>query len=337
MRQPGSQETPVHPHRPLRATHISTDAIPASQRLAYWEAYNATALVGLRCSSYAEAGLSAAQTNFDLGDVRLADIRGNEHVIERTPHLVRTHPKESVFASLVLESHAFFYQGTACEQVSPGDLMVYDTRRAYLFGFTTPMRQLLLDMPRAWFREHCVRDDLPRPIKIDTGTGPHRVFASALRKRLIDVAQHPADTDAMRAQREASELLRVMLLAALGATPIGASSASHMLAARSFIDDHIHDPALSAERVAHAVRVSLRHLNRLFAGEGTSVSHAILNRRLERAAADLRNPSMRAYGVAEIAYRWGFSSQAHFARVFKARFAMTPTQMRGASPPSRAE
>ncbi|GAB7541073.1 helix-turn-helix domain-containing protein [Cupriavidus sp. 8B] len=317
--------------RPPPFTQISTDAVPPSQRLDYWEAYNASVLVGLKCSSFAEGGLRATQSNVDLGVVRLAEIRGNEHVIERTPHLARMHPKDSVFASLVLESSAFFYQGKACEQVEPGELLVYDTRHAYLFGFTGNMRLLLLDMPSAWFHTHCVRDTPARPVKIHAGTGSGRVLSVALRKLLAGVMRRPAAADAASVPEEACELLRAMLLDQIGGARVSALRASHMLVARSFIDDHLHDAALCAEQVAQAAGVSLRHLNRLFAADGLTVSQVILERRLERAATDLRAPALRRYSVAEIAYRRGFASQAHLARVFRARFAMTPTQMRSAS------
>lgn len=81
---------------PCAVNRIATDAFPASQRLDQWEAYNASFLVGLRCSSYADEGLNARQSNMRLGQLAMADIDGNAHVIERTPQLVRQHPKESV-------------------------------------------------------------------------------------------------------------------------------------------------------------------------------------------------------------------------------------------------
>lgn len=325
------KETTVPQLRPQSLTQICTDAVPPSQRLDYWEAYNASVLVGLKCSAFAEAGLRATQRNMGLGALRLAEILGNEHVIERTPHLVRRHPKDSVFASLVLGSSAFFYQGKNCVQMEAGDLVVYDTRQAYLFGFTGDMRQLLVDMPADWFYRRCVRDTLARPVRIAGGRGAGRVRNVALRK-LVDAAmRHPDGVDAAAAQDEACELLRAMLLDERSGAGSSALRTSHMLAARSYIDEHLHDATLCAEQVAAAAGVSLRHLNRLLAADGRTVSQLILERRLERAAEDLRAPALRRYSVAEIAWRRGFASQAHFARAFRARYAMTPTQMRSAA------
>jgi AraC-like DNA-binding protein len=40
---------------------------------------------------------------------------------------------------------------------------------------------------------------------------------------------------------------------------------------------------------------------------------------------------LRHIGVGEIAARWGFASQAHFARAYRARYATTPTAARRAA------
>ncbi|CUA93245.1 helix-turn-helix domain-containing protein [Comamonas thiooxydans] len=311
---------------PCAVNRIATDAFPASQRLDQWEAYNASFLVGLRCSSYADEGLNARQSNMRLGQLALADIDGNAHVIERTPQLVRQHPKESVFVSLVLSSGAFFYQERSCIHLAPGDLVIYDTRHAYLFGFTHQMHQFLVDTPADWFYRNCSRAQLPGPICVSGATGSGRVLNHAFQKLVGNAMAHPERVDQDRMQFEACDLLRTML--AGEAAGSSALRASHLLAARAHIDQHLHRHSLDASEVASASGVSLRHLNRLLQAEGHSVTELILVRRLERAAMELRQTALNRYSIAEIAYRCGFASQAHFARRFRSHHGMTPTQMR---------
>ena len=43
---------------------------------------------------------------------------------------------------------------------------------------------------------------------------------------------------------------------------------------------------------------------------------------------ELINPALRHWTVAEIAFRWGFSSQAHFSRMFRADTGYTPRDFR---------
>lgn len=83
----------------LETRHASTQAIDRDLRLAFWEDYNASTLVGLKCNSYAESGFAARQDNLHLSAMRLARIVGNEHVVERDRSMIRGAPKESIFVS----------------------------------------------------------------------------------------------------------------------------------------------------------------------------------------------------------------------------------------------
>ena len=118
-----------------RRSSVSTGSLPASERLAYWEHYNASALVGLTCQTFAEEGLLAREINLDLDHYRVADIAGNSHVIERSERLVRSHPKASAFVSLLTHGEGHFHQGQQWLHMGAGDVIVYDTDRPYLFGF----------------------------------------------------------------------------------------------------------------------------------------------------------------------------------------------------------
>jgi AraC-like DNA-binding protein len=51
-------------------------------------------------------------------------------------------------------------------------------------------------------------------------------------------------------------------------------------------------------------------------------------RRLQRAHQQVTGGSAAGTTIADIAYRCGFSSQAHFTRLFRARFGRTPTGAR---------
>jgi AraC-like DNA-binding protein len=299
---------------------VSTQDIAAGDRLAFWEQYNAEALVGLTCSSYEDEGLLARQVNVELDGVRVADIAGNAHVIERAPGLVRARPKDATFASLLLDGEAFFHSAGGTVHLRAGDLLVYATDRPYLFGFGTEMRQVLLDVPRPLFTERCGPVDLTRPVKVAA------VSVGALRRRLLAVVDDPAHAPT-RARDELLELLG----SALTGTALTAGT-SRLLAAKEHIHARLRDPGLCGDQVARAVGVTVRHLNRAFATEGTTVAQYVQGRRLDCARVDLTAASMAGARVADIAARWGFASQAHFTRLFRARFGCTPSEVR----PSRA-
>ncbi|MGY1650055.1 helix-turn-helix domain-containing protein [Geodermatophilus sp. SYSU D01119] len=308
---------------------VSTVAVDAGDRLAFWEEYNAEALVGLTCSTYEPEGLVARQLNLDLGGLRVADIAGNAHVIERAPALVRARPKEATFATMLLEGEAFFYHPGGYLTLGAGDVVVYETDRPYLFGFGTAMRQLLLDVPREVFRERCGPVSLERPMRVaGNGQGAASVTARALRDALLDLVGDPVVPRATAGD----QLLD--LLATMTTGTGSAASTTRLLAAQAWIGEHLQDPGLCTEAVARAVGVTARHLNRAFATEGTTVAQYVQARRLDSARAELEDASADGSRIADVACRWGFASQAHFTRLFRARFDCTPSDVRAAARPS---
>lgn len=312
----------------FRFVEASTDSVPPSQRLDYWVAHSSSELVGLRCSTFAADGLNAWQRNIDLGRVRLADIRGNEHVIERPRPMLRTHPKDSVFAGILLEGDAFFYQSGRCIPVHAGDIIVYPTVVPYLYGFTGQMRQLQVDIGTESLLEGR-RLGRPKEVrKIDASLPSGRALSDALRRTTLAFVEKPTPSDAPALMAQ----LETLVAAFLGEPESIRSGADlallRRLRAESFIVERLGDPSLDAEAVARNVNLSVRHLNRLFETHGCTVTQWILRKRLQRARDDLCALAPDSASVGDVAARWAFATQAHFASCFKAEFGLTPTQAR---------
>src|SRR5690606_6500009 len=132
------------------------------------------------------------------------------HVIERNSEMVKRHPKPAVFASLVLKSKGFFYQGGDCHMLEPGDLVLYDIQRPYAIGFTDSMRQLLFDLPVDAFDEHLTADVLARPVKVGARQAAGGVLATLLRQRALDFISNPQIGEAPM-REEAQALLQTLV------------------------------------------------------------------------------------------------------------------------------
>ena len=99
-------------------------------------------------------------------------------------------------------------------------------------------------------------------------------------------------------------------------------------AVKDYIDGHSHEPDLSPDRVGKAMGISRSYLYKLFADHDFSFQDYIRGLRLNRAAADLRNPSLSASSITDIAVRAGFSNMSHFSRCFSRRFGEAPRAFR---------
>ncbi|SEQ94361.1 transcriptional regulator, AraC family [Faunimonas pinastri] len=293
---------------------ISTMDVPESERIEYWEAYNVASLSGVRCSTHAADGLRVSADHYDRNGFRISDIRGEQHIVERTPEIMKRQPLDSLFACLLLEGDAFFFQGEHCLTLRAGDLLVYDADRPFLYGFTRRMRQILIELPPSTLAGGDADARRTRAVKIDGGIGGGRVLTATLNRALQElmVRHDPASVRACR------QVLDEALSGRNSARKFGM-----LAAAMTIIEENLGDFALRPDFVAHRLRVSPRHLNRLFEPTETTVAEYIRNQRLERART-LLSDCPRGTGIAEIGYRCGFSDPASFSRLFKQRYGTTP-------------
>ena len=109
--------------------------------------------------------------------------------------------------------------------------------------------------------------------------------------------------------------------------------ARHLLRAKDLADARYAEP-LEVDDLARAAGLSKAHFSREFRRTfGESPYVYLLTRRLERAAALLRNTD---YSVAEICLEVGLQGVGSFTTSFKRMYGMTPTAYRAAAPPASA-
>jgi AraC-like DNA-binding protein len=93
---------------------------------------------------------------------------------------------------------------------------------------------------------------------------------------------------------------------------------------------------LHADALAALFRISRTHLYRLFERDG-GVARYVQDQRLARACAELGNPAHDHRRIYEIAFALGFGSEAHFSRVFRATFGVSPSDVRANAQAARVD
>jgi AraC-like DNA-binding protein len=110
-------------------------------------------------------------------------------------------------------------------------------------------------------------------------------------------------------------------------------AARHLLRAKDLADARYFEP-LEVDDLAAAAGLSKAHFSREFRRVfGESPYVYLLTRRLERAAALLRNTD---HSVAEICLEVGLQGIGSFTTSFKRMYGVTPTAYREAHPPAAA-
>ncbi|PZQ17888.1 MAG: AraC family transcriptional regulator [Ancylobacter novellus] len=143
---------------------------------------------------------------------------------------------------------------------------------------------------------------------------------------------------APRNQREASMMVAhfyalLPLVADVSAeSPPAAPGRANSVKAR--IERGLTDAALSLANLAAEEGVTCRTLQKLFSREGTTFSRYVLERRLERAKAEIMLSPAGA-PIHRIAYDVGFNDLSYFNRTFRQRYGLSPSDLRRSAPQSR--
>jgi AraC-like DNA-binding protein len=107
----------------------------------------------------------------------------------------------------------------------------------------------------------------------------------------------------------------------------------HLLRAKDLVDARYREP-LDVPALARAAHLSPAHFSREFRRAFGETPHRyLLTRRLERAAALLRNTD---HSVARICFEVGLSSVGSFTTSFVRAYGVSPTAYRAAHPPTAA-
>jgi AraC-like DNA-binding protein len=208
--------------------------------------------------------------------------------------------------------------------VNEGELCMIDEAKAFRLLAEAPTGMIIVRLPRA-----AVLSRHPQLERVDTrvfssNDAGTRLFADLLLRLLHDV--EPLG----ELQRSAIMNGIIQMLGAAGpSTQPSAKDHWRVRRALEFIELNLSIAGLTAEAVAQDQHISRRRLDQLMQNTvGHSIAGQLWSRRLEQAAADLRDPHRGGHSIAQIAFANGFEDAAHFTRAFKRRFSVTPGQWR---------
>jgi AraC-like DNA-binding protein len=173
---------------------------------------------------------------------------------------------------------------------------------------------------------------LPQPLRMH-GFAPRGALASLLRNHLTgltDVLSRGKVSNAT-APALAQATLHLFSAAIRGALPLDEEGKAAVGGAlrrcmMRYVDEHLLDPKLSQDSLCRTFRVSRTTLYRLFQTLGGVAAH-VQTRRLARIHAVLSEPAHYQH-LGRLAEIYGFVSQAHMSKVYRARYGVSPSETR---------
>ncbi|WTG15339.1 helix-turn-helix domain-containing protein [Streptomyces sp. NBC_01589] len=308
---------------------LTTASVPDGDKVAYWRDAVGKALVPMIVAPRGDGPFSGRITTDRLGCLRVSTMEADAKRVSRTPELIARSSEALVAVGIQVSGTATLIQDGRRAEVGEGDLVMYDTARPYSFDYPERFSTHVFQLPH---RALGVSDaDILRVS--GTVIGPADGFGAVLQPFLSTLATSTHSYSPAVGGKLANSVIDLFAtLVAEGTRQVlsdADTARSHLvLRIRNHIDRNLRDPALSPEAIAKAHHVSVRYLHRIFEGEGITVGRLIQQRRLEECARELARRGRTNPTVSAVAQRWGFVSPAHFSRVFRTAYGLSPREWR---------
>jgi len=283
--------------------------------------------------SYLNWALGAPESSAFFGEIQMREFGGIRLLHCRCDPCHGWRGQEEISRSskayfgllLVYDGGEFVRCGEKDQYLDKRGFLLWDSQRPVEFKSYSGLKKITLLVPQELLRERIrgVDDLTGETMDIDRGIGA--VMASHLSTLVREAGRLE------KGRLDAILDLTLELVAACLQGERGQVSTAPRAKLLSDIHAHIEknldDPDLGPGQIAAAFGISSRYLHLLFADAGVSVSTWILQRRLEQCRHELAHGT-RGGTITDIAFRWGFNDSAHFCRVFKKRYGLSPNGYR---------
>jgi AraC-like DNA-binding protein len=311
--------------------YFNTDALPERDRFPTYCEEIGRRYIGLDFRTRDQARFSAklAVQRAGLVDIVHSSTVAIDSV--RTPQLVSD--GDNSLCMVLIESGSGHQTQCGNEQeLASHTAVLCDGGYAGECNFITDAQYWSLRIPR-----RKITDSLPRVTrfagaKLDKNITAQRLLFGYLRA-IFDIPLNTA-----RATELYGEHIIDLVALALGAEGEGrkvaeerGARAARRAAILREIELRSDDPGLNAIAIAALLGVTPRYVHLLLEETGKSFTHHVLEQRLEKAAALLRDPRWRHRKIAEIAAEAGFNDLSYFNRAFRRRYGATPSDIQAAA------
>ena len=262
----------------------------------------------------------------DRVGANVVEIEASQHIISRTAEHVRAPAAPYYMVHFQLRGSSTFRQHGLASALRAGDFVVTTGADPYSWEFRDDFSTFSIRFPQSFvdLPESALRPVLGRPVPALSRFG----------SRLSPFVAAVTTDDGLlwgplgaRVAHNLIDLFATALCEAVSESPLPRSVLSFMKITE-YIGRRLSEPGLDTAGIARAHHLSARHLQAVFAEQGTTVTGWIRERRLAGCRRDLADPALRELAIGDIAARWGYRDQAYFSRLFRRSFGETPREWR---------
>jgi AraC-like DNA-binding protein len=288
------------------------------------DTFGPVALSGVDVAAFRGRVLSAR-----VGAVQLSNVAVSGTVtVRRTPELIERAADEYFKVGVQLRGRSVVSQDGREAALTRGDYAVWDTTRPYALSRSGTNEMLVVMFPRQSISLAPQRLSGLTDRRISRRHG----LAAAVSPFLVELGKRVHllnHSGGLYLADAVLEMLASTFAEQLSSgEPVEAGGSGLRLRARAHIEQQLADPSLNVSDVAAANHISVRYLQKLFEAEGETVTGWIRARRIAHCRKDLVDPQFAQLPVSSIAARWGLPNPAHFSRLFKGVYGLSPSEYR---------
>lgn len=306
----------------------STENVDPRVQLAAWQEMLSRVFFPMKIEGSRRSRFVGAVSSVVFGDLQLSEVSAESEVVRRTARLAAADDNDH-YAIAVQRCGSYRISHNGRDTViGPGDFTIYDCTRPWEMRFQSEHSTLVTLIPRKAL-PFSPRDLEPLTAMKISG---QRGVGGLVRPLLLQLGEEPRQYQAVasRVSAIAVSLIGTLFGELLEANPAGrdAERDSLLWRIKAHIEANLGDPTLSPGSVAGAHHISLRTLHNLFRDEQLTVGALIRHRRLERCHRELADPLLANEPIQAVAARYGLLNRAHFSRLFRDHYGMSPTDLR---------
>lgn len=273
-----------------------------------------------------ESVFTGSMTTFHLGGLLMTRIAGSAVSLRRTSATIARSAVEHYLVQVHLTGGCAGLAAGREFELQAGDVGVLDLTRL-LAVETTDFETLVLVVPRESLAPLVTAPDALHGLVLPAASAVGELLADHVRALY---AQLPGLN--VRAAAAVASGTAGLIAACVGPALDARAQAGDLHGAlldriKLFIEDQLDSPDLGADAICAGFGLSRSNLYRLFVPLGGVAKH-VRDRRLVRALEDLVTPRPDRPRIADIAYHWGFGSEASFSRAFRVAYGMAPGEAR---------
>ncbi|MFM0223675.1 helix-turn-helix transcriptional regulator [Paraburkholderia dipogonis] len=305
----------------------STSTVPRAQRVAYFEAACATALIPFSFSGPDAASFCASIEAVDLGPLSLMRHSGSAHMV-RSGKLEIQRQIDRNFNVLASRRGSWRLRQREENLFAPNITAFTDSQLDLTVETLEDYDFVNLQLPVDW-----VHQWLPDPeALLGRRITAHTPWGRALTSFITALTPESMVRPPLPPQLIADHLGALLALAANEIAVGGDSPARGAASLTDRIEDCIRqrcgELSLTASEVAHALDISPRTLHRHLASRNRAFGAVLVSARVAVAARMLESRLFSRLTTAQIGQRAGFADPSHFARTFRRAVGVSPRKFR---------